>query len=347
MTPSGPLCRKDPGVWGPTVSTEPPPPAARLTFSTGGQVVTVPVRLTVPMRARHGPPAAWFTRLGMNTKEPTRLIVNADDFGRSESVTLGVIEASRRGIVSSTSIVANGLAFDLAAEYAGSTGQLGVGVHLCLDEYQPVSDPSDIPTLCRPHGGFAPRFQTFLKLFIPGRIDLSEVEREWDAQIAKCVGAGVALTHLDGHGHCHVHPALLGVVQRLAKKYRITRVRLPMEPLNQLTNLFKLPRHAKQALLYVSCLRAKSAWQSHLHYPDRFYGFSTGGRLTPVELASVLGRLKPGVNELMVHVALDDDDPFGVKYHWRSADFDTVVACSRQMLETEHDISIVSYHEAW
>ena len=49
----------------------------------------------------------------------------------------------------------------------------------------------------------------------------------------------------------------------------------------------------------------------------------------------------------MVHVALDDDDPFGVKYHWRSSDFETVVKCSKQRLQTERDISIVSYREAW
>ena len=71
--------------------------------------------------------------------------MSGDDFGRSESVTRGVIEAHQRGILTSASLVAGGPAFDLAAELALAHPDLGVGVHLTLDEYAPVADPGEIP----------------------------------------------------------------------------------------------------------------------------------------------------------------------------------------------------------
>lgn len=79
----------------------------------------------------------------MHSKVP-RLIVNGDDLGRSESNTRGIIEGHRSGIVTSTSIVANGLAFDLAVNVAHENPGLGVGVHLFLLEYRPVANPRDI-----------------------------------------------------------------------------------------------------------------------------------------------------------------------------------------------------------
>ena len=43
-----------------------------------------------------------------------QLIVNADDFGLTEEVSTGIVDAHLRGIVTSTTIMANGAAFDTA-----------------------------------------------------------------------------------------------------------------------------------------------------------------------------------------------------------------------------------------
>jgi predicted glycoside hydrolase/deacetylase ChbG (UPF0249 family) len=60
------------------------------------------------------------------------LIVNADDLGWTEGVNRGIAEAHRKGLVTSTSLLANGLAFASALEVARANPELGVGVHLNL-----------------------------------------------------------------------------------------------------------------------------------------------------------------------------------------------------------------------
>ena len=76
-----------------------------------------------------------------------RLIVNADDFGMTEGVNRAILEAHLRGLVTSTTLLANGAAFASAAEIAGDTPALGVGVHLNLTEGRPSSDAARIPSL--------------------------------------------------------------------------------------------------------------------------------------------------------------------------------------------------------
>ena len=70
------------------------------------------------------------------------LIVNADDLGWTEGVNRGIVEAHRRGLVTSTSLLANGRAFESALAAAISNPQLGIGVHLNLSD-GPPSAPAD------------------------------------------------------------------------------------------------------------------------------------------------------------------------------------------------------------
>jgi predicted glycoside hydrolase/deacetylase ChbG (UPF0249 family) len=83
----------------------------------------------------------------------TALIVNADDFGLSEAVNRAVIQAHENGIVTSTSIMAGGEAFEHAAALAARCPTLGVGVHLTLTELRPVA--ASTPSLVRSDGRFA------------------------------------------------------------------------------------------------------------------------------------------------------------------------------------------------
>ena len=63
---------------------------------------------------------------------PRRLIVNADDFGRSESINLAVVRAHREGILTSASLMVNESAADQAVRLARENPKLGVGLHLTL-----------------------------------------------------------------------------------------------------------------------------------------------------------------------------------------------------------------------
>src|ERR1700736_6567461 len=82
------------------------------------------------------------------------LIVNADDLGWTEGVNRGITEAHRNGIVTSTSLLANGPAFASGAEMARSTPGLGVGVHLNLSDGAPVAPRELVASLVNDEGRF-------------------------------------------------------------------------------------------------------------------------------------------------------------------------------------------------
>ena len=71
--------------------------------------------------------------------KPTRLIINADDFGWSRSITDGILRAHEDGIVTSTSLLANQPASVYAISMIPGVPRLGIGIHLNLCSGAPVS----------------------------------------------------------------------------------------------------------------------------------------------------------------------------------------------------------------
>lgn len=148
-----------------------------------------------------------------------RLIVNADDFGYSRGVNFGIIDAHRRGIVTSATMMMNMPGAEHAIDLAKQNPSLGVGIHLVLTCGRPICP--DVPSLVGEDGAFKS-----LKDVTPNSIVLEEVEREWTAQIEKFLQSGLTPTHLDSHHHVHTVPELLPVVQKLAHQYGDLSVRI-------------------------------------------------------------------------------------------------------------------------
>ena len=71
-----------------------------------------------------------------------RLIVNADDFGFTRDVNEGIVEAHRDGILTATTLMANGDAFEDAVALARATPSLDVGCHAVLVQGRSVLDAS-------------------------------------------------------------------------------------------------------------------------------------------------------------------------------------------------------------
>src|ERR1041385_5459776 len=76
-----------------------------------------------------------------------RLIVNADDFGRSHSINEAVIRAHREGILTSASLMVNEPSCAEAVEFAKQNPNLGVGLHLTLLMGHSALPPKEIPGL--------------------------------------------------------------------------------------------------------------------------------------------------------------------------------------------------------
>ena len=233
------------------------------------------------------------------------LIVNADDFGRSEAVNLGVAEGFGRGILTSTSVVAAGPAFESAVAMAPNLKGLGIGVHLAVDEYQPILPAADIPTLINSEGRFHSRGRQFLNMASNPRTK-GNLLREWDAQISRIVAAGIKLTHIDGHGHCHAHPAVTGIIIQLAERYGIAHVRLPAEPLSQSSRgRNSSPRFGGKSGSPIRHPANPEKVERPAVLPALFLRlFSHGGHMTPAILRQVTDSIPPGSSELMVHVGL-------------------------------------------
>lgn len=247
-----------------------------------------------------------------------RLIVNADDFGLTEKVNQAIVEGHQRGIITSTSLLANGAAFESAVALARLAPGLGVGVHLNLTEGRPISDPASIPSLVNEHGHFSSGPVALSARIMVGRVRLEEVEKELRAQIEKVLAAGIAPTHLDGHKHFHVLPPVFRIIMQLASDYGIRGVRCAAEPSARLGPLLRRNRAssaeilkqylAGRALRFVSSGLKEELERAELSCPEYFYGVTQTGFLDAQSLEEILHSLPWGTSELMCHPGYVDTD---------------------------------------
>ncbi len=158
-----------------------------------------------------------------------RLIVNADDFGYTRGVNSGVIRGFCDGIITSTTLMANGVAFEDAVEHAKKNPKLGVGCHLVLVGGACVEATSAIPSLADDEGRLPPSLAVLTGKLLAGVVRGEDLARELRAQISKVIRAGIEPTHLDSHKHTHSHPRVMEQVVRVAEEFGIRRVRKPFE----------------------------------------------------------------------------------------------------------------------
>jgi len=145
-----------------------------------------------------------------------KLIVNADDFGYSEALNYGVIDAHVHGILNSTTTMMNMPGAEHALLLAKKHPTLQVGIHLVLTCGKPLR--GDVPTLVDEHGNFKKLRDVQGN---PNAISLEDLEKEWVAQIEKFLSLGVKPTHFDSHHHTHGIPEFLPVVKKLSKLYNL------------------------------------------------------------------------------------------------------------------------------
>lgn len=150
------------------------------------------------------------------------LIVNSDDFGISEDVSRGIIEAHLQGIVTSTTAMVNMPAAEAAIKKAQSTApNLGIGLHLTLSYGSPVSEAETIPSLVTEEGSFVSTYGALMEK-MPG-YRAEDLERELNAQFERfCEIAGHKPDHIDSHHRAaYMHPAGLDIMLRLAHTHNL------------------------------------------------------------------------------------------------------------------------------
>ena len=244
------------------------------------------------------------------------LIVNADDLGWTDGVNRGIVEAFRNGIVTSTSLLANGAAFAGGVAAAKSAHGLGVGIHLNLSDGPPVADRETVTSLLNDEGLFAGGPESLLLRRARRGLLLNEVEAEWDAQIQKVRDAGIAPTQLDGHKHVHMLPGLFEIALRLAKRHNIGAIRVSLEASSlraalsagnkQRTGVVLKQGVQARGLKLLSRDAREQAERAGIATADYFCGIAQTGELTLEGVTQLLKNLPEGTTELMCHPGYAD-----------------------------------------
>jgi len=208
---------------------------------------------------------------------PKRLIVNADDFGRTPGVNRGIVEAHTRGIVTSTTLMVNAPAAADAAALAKQHPELGVGLHLALTGGTATLPAEQLRTLMDGSGRLPARPEGL------AQADPREILAEARAQLRRfCELTGAQPTHFDSHHHAH---KLGGILEAL--------VTLSWET--------GLP--VRNAGPEVKAALDRESVPTCDHFIDLFYDQNA----TVESLVRILGELLPGTTELMCHPAVVDE----------------------------------------
>jgi len=244
------------------------------------------------------------------------LIVNADDLGWTEGVNRGIAEAHRHGIVTSTSMLANGKAFAKAVELVEKLPALGVGVHLNLSDGAPVAERKQVGSLVNSKGIMQGGPESLLLRMARRGLAVEQVEREWDAQIRKVRDAGIQPTHLDGHKHVHMLPGLFEIALRLGKRHGIGAVRIAHEA-STLRAALSAGEEQHASVVMRQGVQARGlkllardarelAERAGIASADYFCGIAQTGELTREGIARLLENLPEGTTELMCHPGYAD-----------------------------------------
>ncbi len=204
-----------------------------------------------------------------------RLIVNADDFGFTTDVNAGIVAAHRAGVLTATTLMANGGALEDAIQLARETPSLDVGCHLVLVQGRSLLTGEPLPE----------KFPELMKRLAVRRIDpYSELR----PQVEKLLASGIHPSHFDTHKHTHVLPPVFSAVVRLAREFDVPFIRLPFDagwlPVRGMDRWYR-----------------RRLGKAGLRSTDHFVGFLLTDSLRENTFTKALKSLPPGLTEFMCH----------------------------------------------
>lgn len=264
------------------------------------------------------------------------LIIHADDAGVSHSTNRAVIEAFEKGRINSTSIIVPAAWFPEIAEYVVKHPEYDYGLHLAFTsewytcKWEGIACSGEIISLLDTNGYF---YSTTSKAVCHAKP--SEVEKEMRAQIEKALSMGLKPSHFDTHMNTFFGtPELFRVYLKLGEKYRVP-VLIHNNELESNENLH-IPEIQNHLVIDYQ-IEAKtdvlpSDWTNYY--------------------SSILKNLKPGINQLIVHLAYDDEETRaltrGHNYWdaaWRQRDMDYIMSDEFISILDENDIHLITWKE--
>ncbi|MFB3922411.1 MAG: polysaccharide deacetylase family protein [Terriglobia bacterium] len=263
------------------------------------------------------------------------LILHADDLGLAHSVDAASFAALERKAASSASVMVPCPWFTEVAAYAREHPDHDIGLHLThtsewkMYRWGPVASKDQVPGLLDPSGYLWPDVPDVAKNAKP-----EEIEREIRAQVELAIRSGLKPTHLDTHmGTVFAKPEFFAAYLKVAHEYGIPAF---------------VPRVAGASPQLLEMLRDTDfvvdgfAMASEGVKPEGWKAFYAG----------VVRTLKPGLTEVIVHLAYDDaesqaimvDHPdFGAA--WRQRDFDVITSSEFKKLLEENKVILLGWKD--
>ncbi len=239
-----------------------------------------------------------------------RLIVNADDFGRSRSINTAVIQAHRDGILTTASLMVTGDAAAEAVELARQNPRLGVGLHLTLLMGQAALPPEQVPGLADASGNFSDNpVSVGLRYFFRPELE-AQIEAEMDAQFALFRRTGLELDHVSGHLHLHLHPVVFRILMKHATRWDVRRIRFTRDAfwLNaRIAGGEWLYRTSHAVIFHALSLWARGeVVKRGLKHTPWVFGLLQNGRVDEAYILKLLPELPSGDAELFSHPGIDE-----------------------------------------
>ena len=267
------------------------------------------------------------------------LIIHADDAGLSHAENRATIQALKKGIVNSYSIMVPCPWFYEIAEFAIQTPNFDYGIHLTLTcewnsyKFGPVLSKKEVPSLVDNQGYFFKTRQEVIDNAI-----LKELKNELCAQIERALSFGLQPSHLDSHMYT------LGATDEFLAIYR------------EIGQLYKLPVMLNSELIsQFSGIPEQQLDMQNEVLIDRIYL----GNLKDFEegklaeyYANSIKTLTPGLNMILIHTAFDDPEMKSItKNHpnfgaaWRQIDLEFFSSIECKTLLKEQGVEMISWKD--
>lgn len=291
-----------------------------------------------------------------------RLIINADDLGISVGTNDAIRHAHEHGLLTSSSLLANGPAFDHAVEHVvRQCPDLGVGLHFNLTSGPACAPPESLGRLVHDDGRFAQSFLGLTRLSIRESLFSDWVALEFEQQRKRLHDAQVEISHVDGHQHVQMVPAIFRIINRLCREQGCSRIRISHEPmrravaLGSISNICRrLKNFPKKVVLDgLGIFRCKSTLQA----PDRVFGIIDSGHVGEKELVKILSSLQRGVTEVITHPSqekssadesvMSQSDISFLGSPNRLMEYNSLLSKRVLQLVKNRNIQLVNYHNAF
>jgi predicted glycoside hydrolase/deacetylase ChbG (UPF0249 family) len=240
------------------------------------------------------------------------LIINADDLAIHPGIDAGIRQAFEEGVLTSTTMFMTTPFVERAVRDVVRSSRLPVGIHLSLTLGKAIAPPGQVPDLIDADGNLALSAGRILLLGRPSernRHVYDQIRTEFTAQLSAARDWGISPSHVDSHQHVHMNPVVFAIVEDVAQRFGVSRVRLCEEPFFA----FELREGLAQNLARKNPLKlALVKWlvrriRPRLRTNDAFFGLMYSGGVTPGAMLKLLERI--GARKRIWEIGLHPGQP--------------------------------------